>query len=745
MTETISSGRSNCKNCRRGDTNVVRLIARSAVQGIRYWLHIHENEDLACVLTRLCALYPNEWKPKTMYHFYVDNGGIYYHIESAFWLRDQDHILVTTIDDVSDIPDIDLNAVHAKLRNEIRLQPHQEQGIQSIIKMEQTARGGILADEMGLGKTLQILTTIIRQQPKLDIQARTLIVVPSHGVGHQWTEEIRTKIDVWQFTVFYISRGDDLSTRTTMLQGGHHYLRTEFDLNICENTSNNLPAPLFDTKWYRIVLDECNKMRNERTKLADAIIKLSATFRWCLTGTPLQNDVSELHPIFKFLRVDLPVAKRHNVEYITGLLRKHMIRRKKKQLQNVLALKPKKEIRVVLEFSPPERALYDYLETILYKQLKDDRNIPGLQEDGLGSSLLYLRLKQVCGHHLLLLEKFPDLIPTSQNQSTEEVVNILNSKSTIQWRGADRRDADNELRQVCGIIKDFYDQCDETQIAQPNMQELEKLPFINRSTKVSWLVKFLTEQLEKAPNEKIVVVSQFVDLLAMVSDALKDIHIEHENYMGDMANYQRKNSLEKFNFGPMCQVLLLSLKAGGVGLNLQCANHMVLLDRWWNPATMEQAIARIHRMNQTKDTYIYTVIIKDTIEEGLLDDVLKKKNELFATVVDGNQPMDFSTSEQLLDEKSIDNCDFGASDDDNDDGDDIDAHANGDTENDGVTFMNQNDTYNISDDEFDNMSTIGSDMLDFLEHPSPSRNTYLSPTPSSDLPRKRLKINAHYQ
>ncbi|CAO3580517.1 unnamed protein product [Absidia cylindrospora] len=106
------------------------------------------------------------------------------------------------------------------------------------------------------------------------------------------------------------------------------------------------------------------------------------------------------------------------------------------------------------------------------------------------------------------------------------------------------------------------------------MQELEKLPFINRSTKVSWLVKFLTEQLEKAPNEKIVVVSQFVDMLVMVSNALKDIHIEHENYMGDMANYQRKNSLEKFNFSPMCQVLLLSLKAGGVGLkSSMCKSH----------------------------------------------------------------------------------------------------------------------------------------------------------------------------
>ncbi|CAO3580522.1 unnamed protein product [Absidia cylindrospora] len=159
---------------------------------------------------------------------------------------------------------------------------------------------------------------------------------------------------------------------------------------------------------------------------------------------------------------------------------------------------------------------------------------------------------------------------------------------------------------------------------------------------------------------------------------------------------------------------------------------------------MEQAIARIHRMNQNKDTYIYTVIIKDTIEEGLLDDVLKKKNELFAAVVDATQPMDFSASEQLLDEKSISDCDFGLASDDDDDDDDV-VPVSGDVENNVVTFMDQNDTYSVSDDEFDDMGIIDSDMLDFLEPPSTNRNTSLSPTPSSDLPRKKLKINTHYQ
>lgn len=94
---------------------------------------------------------------------------------------------------------------------------------------------------------------------------------------------------------------------------------------------------------------------------------------------------------------------------------------------------------------------------------------------------------------------------------------------------------------------------------------------------------------------------------------------------GGMSIYSRKLALQKFNHDPKIRVLIMSLKAGGVGLNLQRANHMVILDRWWNPATMDQAIARIHRMTQLKETYIHTVVIKDTIEESLMDNILNKK------------------------------------------------------------------------------------------------------------------------
>ena len=94
---------------------------------------------------------------------------------------------------------------------------------------------------------------------------------------------------------------------------------------------------------------------------------------------------------------------------------------------------------------------------------------------------------------------------------------------------------------------------------------------------------------------------------------------------GGMSAWSRKIALRQFNHDPKTRVLVMSLKAGGVGLNLQRANHMVIMDRWWNPATMNQAIARIDRMTQIKDTFVHTVVIKDTIEESLMDNILDKK------------------------------------------------------------------------------------------------------------------------
>ncbi|CAO3637035.1 unnamed protein product [Cunninghamella echinulata] len=585
---TVSSGLSSCIKCRSGDKSIIRLIVRATVTGAKYWIHIHENEDLTTLLSRLCTLFPEEWLPNTNYHVYIDTGGLYHSVENAFWLRDKDHILVATYPNVSEIPDIDLNAIHASLQDNINLKSHQVKGVNQIIEMEQRYRGGILGDEMGLGKTLQILELTIRQQPRLNLRAKTLIVVPSHGVADHWTNEIRTKSNYGSLPYFVY--GDDTvelidQTCFKVVITTYDRIRSEYK----RQQTLKLPSPLLATHWFRVVLDESNKLRNLKTLLCRAILDLQTTYKWCLTGTPIQNDVSELFPTFKFLGIEVPTDKRLDLEYLSEVLNEHMIRRKKQELKDELKISKLKVKRILLNFSEPERALYDYLEQILYKQLKHWQKSQDFSEVALKSALLYLRLKQACAHHQLLIQKFPDLIPNARKYSETDVANILNSQPR-HWTGEKGSGNNSELREVCGIIKDFYDQCESEVNTQPNMDELLKLPYISYSTKMSWLIEFLKKKLHEKPDEKIVVVSQFVDFLVLISKVLHSLKIEHVSYNGDMSIPARKFSLERFNYNPSYQVLLLSLKAGGIGLNLQRANHMVLMDRWWNPATMGKHI-----------------------------------------------------------------------------------------------------------------------------------------------------------
>ncbi|CDS12831.1 hypothetical protein LRAMOSA05015 [Lichtheimia ramosa] len=633
MTVNVA-GEPNCARCDRGDKNTIRLVVRSDAESTRrYLFHVHRDENLQHILLRLYKEFPTEWSKDVVYYFYIDMGGSYYPVEHAFWLRDRDQILVTTVEDETQLPDVNMNAVHAQLRPHVQLQPHQQEGIEQMIHMERAYRGGILADDMGLGKTLQMLTLIMRQQPKLTIRAPTLVLVPSRGLGEQWAEEIRTKTTYGSLLYFIYSEETLLLLEQPCFRvviATYDRLRSEFR----NRQISGVSSPLIDMDWHRVILDESNKIRSMKSMVTEAVLSLRAKYRWCMTGTPLQNELSELFPLFAFLEIRINPQQKMNVDYISGLLKKHMVRRTKASLQTSLTILPRKENRVVLEFSDAERALYDYLERVLYARIKGSRQY-GMSSDYTTMStaaLLYLRLKQACGHFRLLLDKFPDLIPMIQTRDEEQVVATLDTEDESERSARE----DGETAEAFNVIESFYEQFGDN-VEMPDLHALQKLPYMNHSTKVAWLIKFLQKTLLENKLEKVVVVTQFVDLLMVISDILRSINIRHNTYHGDMSGTSRMISLREFNHRPEVRVILLSLKAGGVGLNLQRANHMVILDRWWNPATMDQAISRIHRMTQNKQTFIHTVVIKDTVEEGLMDNVLRKKSELFRSVVADNE------------------------------------------------------------------------------------------------------------
>lgn len=211
-----------------------------------------------------------------------------------------------------------------------------------------------------------------------------------------------------------------------------------------------------------------------KTLVTESVLELQARYRWCITGTPLQNDISELHPIFAFLQINIPLKQRQNVDYISTVLKQHMVRRTKKSLQTALTILPQRENRVELQFTDAERALYDYLERVLYKQIQNWRRNGHAENARTASSLLYLRLKQsksvggsiwlhatllnivsACGHYQILLSKFPNLIPMVQSGQENTLVETLNTDDRTPAERSTAQDEDTELNEVMDVIGDY--------------------------------------------------------------------------------------------------------------------------------------------------------------------------------------------------------------------------------------------------------------------------------------------------
>ncbi|KAI8888479.1 hypothetical protein K501DRAFT_172927 [Backusella circina FSU 941] len=514
-------------------------------------------------------------------------GGVYHGIDDLTWLRDRDSIIISDLDDVEKLPQLSMNAIHASLRPEIKLKPHQEEGIDKMIYMERAYRGGILADEMGLGKTLQMLAVVMKQQPKLAIRSATLVVVPSRSIADQWGDEIRSKTTFGSLPyLIYQQENAHLLEQALFRVVITTYAQIRTEWRKQQSTTNPSISLLYSIDWHRIILDEANHIRSLNSQIFDSVSDLRARFKWCVTGTPLQNEITELYPIFTFLEIPLDSKLRRNETYVKRILHSRMIRRTKELLSDHLMMMPKTENRIVLEFSEEEKALYDYLERLLYTQIKTWKATSDYGRSQRASALIYLRLKQVCGHFNIILKKFPEIIPHVRRGDEEAVVEGMYQEG-VPEEGVEGYNADEgtELNEVYGLIDSYYDQFGN--LLEPiNTDALIKLPYRKHSTKVIWLTSFLKTLLNNNRTDKVVIVSQFIDLVDRISEVLTKATIKHYCYHGGLTTYHRKLALRNFNHDISSRVLVMSLKAGGVGLNLQTANHMIIMDRWWNPGNV---------------------------------------------------------------------------------------------------------------------------------------------------------------
>jgi len=437
-------------------------------------------------------------------------------------------------------------------------------------------------------------------------------------------------------------------------------------------------SPLFALKFLRVVLDEAHTIRDRKTRQARACHALKAERRWCITGTPFQNKIEDVFSLLQFLRVEplnhlqwwtkliaAPLksqdqkAREKGMKTLQKIMSRICLRRKKADKlngKNILQLPPKVDFIQKVTLTENEQKVYDALAKSGKKKFRSIVRNGSVKEHFAFVLQMLLRMRQACCDINLVpiryhngftsdeILRFEEKMLTLWEESISEECEICETrpvdpcmagcghkfcKSCINERTITSRQkreiltcsaCDREIEKGETIFKDDIERWKRDR-EERESQELAAAcrKSLYRSTKVKALLKGLQTINQKDPTWKAVVFSQFATMLDIVHSCLKREGYESVRIDGRMSNQARKKALEDFAQKPNVKIFLISLKAGGQGLNLTSANTVFLLDPWWNPAAEDQAVARIHRCGQKKPVNIIRFIASGTVEEKILD------------------------------------------------------------------------------------------------------------------------------
>ncbi|SDR28392.1 Superfamily II DNA or RNA helicase, SNF2 family [Paraburkholderia fungorum] len=454
------------------------------------------------------------------------------------------------------------------------LRTYQHQGLNWMQFLREQGLAGVLADDMGLGKTVQTLAHILAEKEAGRLTRPALIVVPTTLV-HNWREEARRFAPGLKVLVL---NGPQRKQRFEQI-GEHELILTTYALLWRDQ------KVLAEHDYHLLILDEAQYVKNATTKAAQAIRGLRARHRLCLTGTPLENHLGELWSQFDFLlpgflgtQKDFTRRWRNPIEkngdgvrraLLARRIRPFMLRRRKDEVAKELPAKTTIVCSVDLEGA--QRDLYETVRTAMQEKVRAAVSAQGLARSHIIVLDALLKLRQVCCD--------PRLV------------------KTLKAGGADQASLDTPP----GIVP------------QPR-DKPEKAPRAMGSAKLDLLLSMLPELIEEG--RRVLLFSQFTGMLALIADALKEAAIPYVILTGDTAD--RATPVERFQRGEV-PLFLISLKAGGVGLNLTAADTVIHYDPWWNPAAENQATDRAHRLGQDKPVFVYKLIAAGSIEEKIVE------------------------------------------------------------------------------------------------------------------------------
>lgn len=440
------------------------------------------------------------------------------------------------------------------------LREYQQEGLNWLKLMQDLGFGACLADDMGLGKTVQVIALL--EQMRIAAPRKSLLIIPASLMGN-WQKELGRFAPKLKYQAIYSTKEKlDLTTLDDDLVITTYGLATRLE-------------ELKEVTWDLVILDEAQAIKNPGTKQTKAIKELQAKAKIALTGTPIENRLSDLWSLFDFLNSGLLGSAKEFKAFTKDLGSNGLDYSKLRQMVSPFILRRLKTDKSIISDLPEKMELKAYTslskkQVVLYQKLVQELEQSLQSAEGIGRKGLVLasimKAKQICNHPDQYLGQGAFL---AQHSGKFEMI-----------------------REICETIAE--------------------------------------------KRERVLVFTQFREMTEPLADFLATIFGREGLVLhGQTPVKKRSEIVERFGATEYIPFMILSLKAGGVGLNLTAANHVIHFDRWWNPAVENQATDRAFRIGQEKNVMVHKFVTSGTIEEKI-DLMIEEKNQLATDILEAS-------------------------------------------------------------------------------------------------------------
>lgn len=468
------------------------------------------------------------------------------------------------------------NQIPVSLQNILR--PYQKIGFNWLSTIVNYKFGGLLADEMGLGKTLQIISLLLARKEKMQNQLPSLIVAPA-SVIYNWQAEVKKFAPSLNVALLDGTKKE----RERLLLDAKKY-----DLLISSYQSLNRDLEAYQNLIFDVeIIDEAQNIKNQQSVTAKTVKVIKAHHKLALTGTPIENKLSELWSIFDYL--------------MPGFLGSYPDFRKKYELPIVEE-----------QDKEAEDQLANMVIPFILRRLKKDvlRDLP---------------------------DKDEEIVPVKMNKKQADLYNMQTQKIIAQLNGQGDEDFKRSRFQILAQITKLREICCDPHLLYEN--------YHGKSNKLIATIELIKNNL--ANGHKILLFSQFTAMLDILHENLARLRLPLFTITGSTPKTKRQEQVQKFNQMAQPGVFLISLKAGGTGINLTGADVVIHYDPWWNLAAEKQATDRAHRIGQKHSVKIYKMVTEDSIEERIIA-LQQKKAELADIILQNDQIADATMSKDDL-------------------------------------------------------------------------------------------------